>query len=210
MRKLLLSVLMLFFSAANWAATYIYQGNNYSTIIVGTTYSTSMHISGSFTTANPLPANLSSTDIGPTGSNLVQSWSFNDGVNTYTPANSYIVQIGFTVTTDSSGNISQYSIGIFSPLPPHALGDPISGIAVTSSDGVAAATGAPCLDLSDSTCIAANGASATGGFAISVPGTFSLAATSATPIPALTEWGMIILSSLLALGTVFTLRRQRQ
>ena len=30
------------------------------------------------------------------------------------------------------------------------------------------------------------------------------------PIPTLSEWGMIILSSLLALGTIITLRRQRQ
>ena len=31
-----------------------------------------------------------------------------------------------------------------------------------------------------------------------------------TSIPTLSEWGMMILSSLLALGTVLTLRRQRQ
>lgn len=31
-----------------------------------------------------------------------------------------------------------------------------------------------------------------------------------TPVPTLSEWGMIVLSSLLALGTVITLRRQRQ
>jgi len=31
-----------------------------------------------------------------------------------------------------------------------------------------------------------------------------------TSIPSLSEWGLIILSSLLALGTLLTLRRQRQ
>ncbi len=31
-----------------------------------------------------------------------------------------------------------------------------------------------------------------------------------TPIPTLSEWGMILLSSLLAVGTIVTLRRQRQ
>jgi hypothetical protein len=31
-----------------------------------------------------------------------------------------------------------------------------------------------------------------------------------TPVPTLSEWGMILLSSLLALGTLITLRRQRQ
>lgn len=210
MGKFYLAVLMLFFSATSWAATYIYQGNNYYSILVGTTYTTSMHISGSFATANPLPANLTSTDIGPTGSNLVQSWSFNDGVNTYTPANSYIIPAAFMVTTDSNGNISQILIGIFSPLPPHALGDSISGVVFDSSNYDQAASGAPCMNLSGSTCIGANGNVATGGFASSIPGTFSLAVTSTTPVPTLTEWGMIILSSLLALGTVFTLRHQRQ
>jgi hypothetical protein len=34
--------------------------------------------------------------------------------------------------------------------------------------------------------------------------------TTAQPIPTLTEWGMIILSSLLALGAAVSLRRQRQ
>ncbi len=36
------------------------------------------------------------------------------------------------------------------------------------------------------------------------------AAVAATPVPTLSEWGMIILSSLLALATVFTLRRRQQ
>ncbi|MCE9551189.1 MAG: IPTL-CTERM sorting domain-containing protein [Betaproteobacteria bacterium] len=38
----------------------------------------------------------------------------------------------------------------------------------------------------------------------------TLVAADIGPIPTLSEWGMIILSSLLALGTIITLRRQRQ
>ena len=44
---------MLFFSAASWAATYVYQGNNYNIIISAGAYNTGMSISGSFTTATP-------------------------------------------------------------------------------------------------------------------------------------------------------------
>lgn len=40
--------------------------------------------------------------------------------------------------------------------------------------------------------------------------TAAVVAATPTQIPTLSEWGMIILSSLLALGTVFMLRRQRQ
>jgi len=39
--------------------------------------------------------------------------------------------------------------------------------------------------------------------------TVTLTPPAPTSIPTLSEWGMIILSSLLALGTVITLRRQR-
>jgi hypothetical protein len=47
------------------------------------------------------------------------------------------------------------------------------------------------------------------------PYTITLSAATAgaaapTSIPTLSEWGMILLSSLLALGTIFTLRRKRQ
>jgi len=42
------------------------------------------------------------------------------------------------------------------------------------------------------------------------PGTTAPVAVAPTSIPTLSEWGMILLSSLLALGTIITLRRQRQ
>jgi hypothetical protein len=42
------------------------------------------------------------------------------------------------------------------------------------------------------------------------PGTTAPVTVAPTSIPTLSEWGMILLSSLLALGTILTLRRQRQ
>lgn len=50
-----------------------------------------------------------------------------------------------------------------------------------------------------------SGTDAIGGFQVEATGT----AAVATPIPTLSEWGMIILSSLLAAGAIITLRRQR-
>lgn len=51
--------------------------------------------------------------------------------------------------------------------------------------------------------------SATGSYTITLSAP-TAAAAAPTSIPTLSEWGMILLSSLLALGTVLTLRRQRQ
>ncbi|MDQ1315771.1 MAG: hypothetical protein QG662_1880 [Pseudomonadota bacterium] len=39
---------------------------------------------------------------------------------------------------------------------------------------------------------------------------FSSTPVAATPIPTLSQWGMILLSALLAIGTILALRRQRQ
>ena len=54
--------------------TYTYTGNDYT--FAQPPYTTSMNVTGSFTLANPLPANLPVGDI----TALTTSWQFNDGV----------------------------------------------------------------------------------------------------------------------------------
>lgn len=212
MLRFVAATFLLLCSSLATAATYVYQGMNYESVI-GTNYTTSMRLTGSFTTAAALPGSLLNQDIGPTGLNLVQSWSFNDGVNTYTPANSYIVPIpggGFQVSTGADGSITAALIGIFSPLPApaHSLGTPISGFQIISGGGDLAAIGAPCVTLAGSYCAGADGSAAAGGLAeTSVAGPFALAPPS--PIPTLTEWALLILSVLLALGATVPLRRLR-
>lgn len=104
------------------AATYVFSGNNY--VNPEGTLTTSMRVTGSFTTFAPLPPNMPKTEIGPKGSNLVQSWNFHDGINTYTKDNSVAAIDSdslFSVSTDADGNIAGYHMALMGPLPPHTL-----------------------------------------------------------------------------------------
>ena len=92
--------------------TYSYTGSNYINILdssaVPGSYTTSMNITGSFTLGDALLPNLLNQDI---SSSLID-FSFNDGRFTLTPANTTIFE-HFQVSTDSSGNISDWWISIF-------------------------------------------------------------------------------------------------
>jgi hypothetical protein len=152
--KIILAVLSLGLSAAACATTYTYTGLPYNTATAP--YTTAMSITGNFTTASPLPASMAITDIGPNGTNLVTSWSFTDGINTYTQANSVVLpQLGtFRIGTDATGSITSFYIQIEQPLPPHVVGQLLNvldvvNIGFTQSQGV---TGAPCLTLSGAVC----------------------------------------------------------
>ncbi len=88
-------------------------------------------ITGSFTTASPLPPNLNGVPIaGSGGFGLVTSWSFNDGVFTYTDANSDLWQNGvaaahsFSISTDSAGNITGFFIVLTIPKSGAVVGQP--------------------------------------------------------------------------------------
>ena len=152
--KIVVAVLGVFLSAAACATTYTYTGLPYNSATAP--YTTAMSITGNFTTASPLPASMPVTDIGPNGSNLVTSWSFNDGINTYTQANSVVLpQFGtFRIGTDATGSITSFYIQMEQPLPPHVVGQLLNvldvvNIGFNQSQGV---IGAPCLTLSGTVC----------------------------------------------------------
>jgi hypothetical protein len=170
------------------AATYVYSGPNYQ--FVQAPYTTSMSMSGSFTTANPLPANLSPTNIGPNGSNLVTSWSFNDGVNTFTQATSVpLPQAGtFNIGTDGSGNINAFFIQLESPLPPHSVNQTINAITISNQGQVQQAQGVitTCATLQGSVCATLNQASQYGDGG---PGSF--ATITATPPSIVKAFGAV-------------------
>jgi hypothetical protein len=98
------------------AITYTYTGNDFTSITDQTPptgiYTTSMSVTGSFTLAAPLAANLGTpatpTDIFP----LVLSFSFSDGRNTLTN-NSVLAFPVIEVATDSLGNIDHWIISLF-------------------------------------------------------------------------------------------------
>jgi len=154
-KRLTSALLSIALSGAAWATTYNYTGPTYN--FVGAPYTTSMSITGSFTTASPLPANMPITDIGPLGSNLVTAWSFNDGINSYDQTNSVVFPpagLTFRIGTDASGNITSFAIQLEKPLPPHIVTQLMSAITLTTIGGNQSQglNATPCLTLSGNVC----------------------------------------------------------
>ena len=127
-----------------WAATtYTYTSSNYINVIPFTSpcsagtcanYTTSMHLAGSFSTATPLAANLSGADVRA----QVTSFSFNDGINTYTSSDPNVRLLGLQLSTDSSGvpigsntflDIQQWTSGTV----PHTAGNRFNAIFVNAN-----------------------------------------------------------------------------
>ena len=143
-------------AGGTFAATiYSYLGPKYN-VTGGSGYTTNMSITGSFTTSSQLPANLALTNIGPAGTNVVTAWSFNDGVNTFTKANSTPFSNGasFRVQTNLVGNINAFSITLMSPLPPHSVGQSIRfmSLLVGNSQQSQGTNGATCLVVTATVC----------------------------------------------------------
>ena len=90
--------------APSFADTYTYTGAAYSTVVGG--YTTSMSVTGSFETSAPIPPSSTNLNL----LSLITSWSFSDGQQTLTDANSVIDLPGRPGvsplgTTDAAGNL---------------------------------------------------------------------------------------------------------
>jgi hypothetical protein len=109
--------------AGSWSAplppgtptTYSYLGQLFTSVTPP--YTTSERVTGSIKVGNPLPPVMPMTDI----TAALIDFSFTDGVQTRTPANSVIC--GFLVATDAVGNITQWSIYL-TEAPHPAVGNP--------------------------------------------------------------------------------------
>jgi hypothetical protein len=132
-RRTAIALLGLWLSGAAVATTYTVVGSTYTTAFAP--YTTAMSVTGTFDTASPLPANHPNVDIGPKGSGLVTAWSFSDGMNTFTQANSApsFFPGGFAVGTDAKGNITSFGIDLESPQPPNAINDVMNTFTLSSS-----------------------------------------------------------------------------
>ena len=130
-RKLLVALVGWIMTGPASGTTYTYAGPVYA--VAGAPFTTAMSITGTFTTAAPLPANMAYTDIGPYGSGLLTAWSFADGVHTYTQATSDTVV--FNVQTDAKGNIVDFGIDLQNPRPPIVIGANINEMFVSNCCG---------------------------------------------------------------------------
>jgi hypothetical protein len=106
-------------AAQAWATTYTLSNATYTSRFG--VYSATTGATGSFTTAAPLPAGLNLAPIasGTGGLGYVTSWSFSDGLHTFTEANSGPLSnegLFFSVSTDGVGAITEIHIYLTSPL----------------------------------------------------------------------------------------------
>jgi len=105
---LLVSALVLGAPQAKADAIYSYVGNDFTSFSTPSTFTTSDSVSGSFSLASPLAANLNDFTI----SNVL-SFSFSDGPHTFTESTANLAAAIFKgVSTDASGNIINWQIEI--------------------------------------------------------------------------------------------------
>jgi IPTL-CTERM motif len=105
--------------------TYTYTGDPYT--FATAPYSVGGQLTGTFTTASPLPAFLPLTDI----SGSLQSFSFSDGIATRTNANSFVCS--FQVATDGAGNVTRWNV--FLRESPYTTGNPQHSIESNGQPG---------------------------------------------------------------------------
>lgn len=223
-RSLFLVAIM---ATSGWAsATYTFTSTNYSGVTTFTScavgpcanYTTSMHITGSFTLASALPPNFSgATDI----SSQITAYSFSDGINTYanTDPNARIYQ--FNIATDGTGNISVGSILLEvwqSGTSPHSAGDRVTlvnlngptinqsennlGCTMVTNGGTGSGVADVCQFASSD-----GSSSAASSDMGSYSGPSGGGGGGPTAVPTLGEWGMIFLTVLLGGFAWLRLRR---
>ncbi len=173
-------------------------------------FTLAMGPSGSFTVSSPLAANLANANVLAS----VTSFSFNDGLTTYTNTDPNVRVHRIRVTTNAAAAITAVDILIErweSGTSPHAIGDRFSFIflpstarrnAVCSSVGVSPAGVA---DSCNSENVDASSSQASGA---TISWTSAAVATSTASIPTMSEWGLLLMAGLMGMGGYFALRRR--
>ena len=97
------------------SVVYSYEGNNFDTFSFPSSYNAAMSVSGSLTLASPLGMYFGGT-VTPL------SFTFSDGINTFTESNTDYS--GFRFNTDATGAITQWAIEMYIDVPdPVKIGD---------------------------------------------------------------------------------------
>lgn len=129
------------------SVTYTYVGNPFTS--ASGAYTTSMRVTGSFDTLIPLAPGLENRDVRAS----VLSYSFADGIQTLTDANSVLVS--FRISTDSDGGITQWQITLWESPLTGSTGGTVRGIETNFDPGSvtdAGFTGGTCLSVLNGQC----------------------------------------------------------
>ena len=209
LERLLLVLAALCFSPSLWATTYVYTGAPYTGVLNFTSpcgagpcanYVVGEKIIGQFTTAAPLAPNLTNQNVFPS----MTSYSFTDGIDTYSSANPNSRVDNLVVSTDASGTITAWDVVIMlwqTGTSPHSAGDRLARFNVTSSTPDVTENNTPCAivvtapsGVPDACVVFTPDASTSFGDA-STNGTWSILQE---PIPTLSESALFLLSLLVA------------
>lgn len=179
---------------ASTPAVYQYTGDPYTNVLAP--YALGGRVTGTITTANPLPANLPLTDITPS----LVSLSFNDTIATRTLGNSSVCT--FFVATNGLGQITQWQVLLRQVV---AAGNPQHAVQSSGQPGVIegndlAGTGIAGASVCGPTVLAAFGSTST-------QGTWIGGAAATTAIPTLDGIGLAVLSLLLAAVAMFVAQK---
>ncbi|BEP96928.1 hypothetical protein GmRootA79_53130 (plasmid) [Acidovorax sp. A79] len=223
MKKTLTLLAAAFLQAGAWAATYTYTGpaytapalHNFTNCLAGNcgAYTTAMGQAGSFSTASPLPNNLSNQDIMA----QVTSFSFTDGLTTYASSDPQVSLAYITATT--MGGVLDLAVAVqrWQTPAPHAQGDHIDFMNIhyggahnglcNAPPGLTVQGAVMCGNIDSGDAYSSQWDGEPGG-------TWALSATPPTPggvnaVPTLGEWGLLLLSALMVGVGAWRWRKQR-
>lgn len=228
MRKTLSATALALATGTSFGATVnVTSTGNYATITNYTVCTTpaalcanflgTHNVSGTFTTAGALPVSAVNVEIGST----VTSYSFASGLDTVASSDANARLNSLRISTDASGNIT--SINLLQAVlwmtgaAPHTTADRFTAIVIAGASGTAThnsgcqTTGTGNSGVLD-TCLVSTVADTSRSTANSAPVSVAMAAapaSAAAPIPTLSEWGLILMASLMGMFGVARLRRQR-
>lgn len=223
MKRTIFLVAGLCFSPALWAVTtYTYFGLPFETIHIFNftppcatgpcaNYTASNALTGSFSTATPLTANLTLANVFPS----VTAYSFTDGINAYSKSDPNSRVIWFLVSTDAIGNITSVQITFQlwkTGTSPHIAGDRTSVLdffpnfsqAVNNTDCDPGGVGVSPAGMAD-TCLSQTIETNATSLGETAAGTWSV--TTAV-IPTLSNWALAALAILTAGAALCPLRRR--
>ena len=217
-------------SAYAQATRYTVTASNYTTLQPHTVcasgpcqdYAASQSISGWFETAAPLANNLPMGEV----SSLVTAFNFSDGINTYsnTDANVRVVSIGAATNASGTFTSTLISLGRWQTgRAPHTATDYASIVHLMSGSGASASHYIQCNPIATSsysgvadTCYGvatpmpagASLGSSTGPITLSQSAVAVVPPATPASVPTLSQWGLLITSSVLAMMGALWLRRR--
>lgn len=212
---ILLFVLAVFWGSAH-AATYQYTGPVYTGITDFTApcdptatcqnYPAGGRVTGQFTTAAPLGL-LSDTSI------LAQltSYSFTDGIHTFSSSDSRSRVLLFRVTTNVSGQITSAHISLqqwAEARSPHLVNDWFGNLFISSAGTVIARHNSRCdsVDAFDDVCGAVSDPASSSSASAVTPGAWQTV-HEPTSVPTLSTWALLALAGLIGLAGLWGRQR---